>query len=475
MVLGRFARSLKSQSEDFASADRTSQPGCLAWTRVGRSLGSPAACPFRDAGFAVNGDFMKLRIMSVALATAGLLACASQASASGFTLTYMGIVSTGSDDTNIFGLGAGIFFAGYFLFELPSNLLMHKIGAKIWIALIMITWGLISAAFVFVSTPTEFYFMRFLLGLAEAGFYPGVILYMTYWFPAHRRAKIVAVFMSAIPVAGIFGNPLSGWIMDSFQSTGGWSGWQWMFIIEAVPALLVGVAVIFFLDDSIEKAKWLTADEKKYLAREVEKDHHHGDKGPHSVAAVFQDGRIWMMCLIYFTFVMGQYGLTFWMPTLVKATGIKGNLNIGLLSAIPFICAIVAMNVCGRSADARRERRWHLIVPALVGAVGFTVAASFADNVVVSIVFLSMAAAGVLTCAPLFWSLPTAFLTGTGAAAGIAVINSVGNLAGFASPYMIGYLKDLTHSTQVGMYVLAGMLVLGAILVWRTPAKLVNR
>ena len=391
----------------------------------------------------------------------------------GFAKLQMG-QDLGFSET-IFGLGAGIFFAGYFLFELPSNLLMHKIGAKIWIARIMITWGLISAAFVFVSTPTEFYFMRFLLGLAEAGFYPGVILYMTYWFPAHRRAKIVAVFMSAIPVAGIFGNPLSGWIMDSFQSTGGWSGWQWMFIIEAVPALLVGVAVIFFLDDSIEKAKWLTADEKKYLAREVEKDHHHGDKGPHSVAAVFQDGRIWMMCLIYFTFVMGQYGLTFWMPTLVKATGIKGNLNIGLLSAIPFICAIVAMNVCGRSADARRERRWHLIVPALVGAVGFTVAASFADNVVVSIVFLSMAAAGVLTCAPLFWSLPTAFLTGTGAAAGIAVINSVGNLAGFASPYMIGYLKDLTHSTQVGMYVLAGMLVLGAILVWRTPAKLVNR
>lgn len=391
----------------------------------------------------------------------------------GFAKLQMG-QDLGFSET-IFGLGAGIFFAGYFLFELPSNLLMHKIGAKIWIARIMITWGLISAAFVFVSTPTEFYFMRFLLGLAEAGFYPGVILYMTYWFPAHRRAKIVAVFMSAIPVAGIFGNPLSGWIMDSFQSTGGWSGWQWMFIIEAVPALLVGVAVIFFLDDSIEKAKWLTADEKKYLAREVEKDHHHGDKGPHSVAAVFQDGRIWMMCLIYFTFVMGQYGLTFWMPTLVKATGIKGNLNIGLLSAIPFMCAIVAMNVCGRSADARRERRWHLIVPALVGAVGFTVAASFADNVVVSIVFLSMAAAGVLTCAPLFWSLPTAFLTGTGAAAGIAVINSVGNLAGFASPYMIGYLKDLTHSTQVGMYVLAGMLVLGAILVWRTPAKLVNR
>jgi nitrate/nitrite transporter NarK len=181
------------------------------------------------------------------------------------------------------------------------------------------------------------------------------------------------------------------------------------------------------------------------------------------------------MCLIYFAFVMGQYGLTFWMPTLVKATGIRGNLNIGMLSAIPFICAIVAMNLCGRSADAHRERRWHLIVPALVGAIGFTVAASYGQNVVVSIAFLSLAAAGVLTCAPLFWSLPTAFLSGTAAAAGIAVINSVGNLAGFVSPYLIGTLKDLTHSTQTGMYVLAGMLILGALLVWRTPAHLVNR
>lgn len=375
----------------------------------------------------------------------------------------------------VFGLGAGIFFAGYFLFELPSNLLLSRIGARIWIARIMITWGLISAAFVYVSTPTQFYVMRFLLGLAEAGFYPGVILYLTYWFPAHRRAKIVAVFMSAIPIAGIFGNPLSGWIMDAFHGTRGMQGWQWMFVIEAVPAVLVGVAVIFFLDDSIDKARWLSADEKTYLNQAVAKDRQHGEKGPHSVSAVFKDGRIWMMCLIYFAFVMGQYGLTFWMPTLIEATGITGNLNIGLLSAIPFVCAVIAMNLCGRSADYRRERRWHLIIPALVGAVGFIVAASFAENVVVSIIFLSMAAAGVLTCAPLFWSLPTAFLAGTGAAAGIAVINSVGNLAGFVSPYMIGYLRDLTDSTRIGMYVLAGMLVLGAILVLRTPANLVNR
>jgi D-galactonate transporter len=374
----------------------------------------------------------------------------------------------------IYGLGAGLFLIGYFIFEVPSNVLLHRIGARVWIARIMITWGLISAAFMFVSTPTSFYVMRFLLGAAEAGFYPGVILYMTYWYPAKRRAKIIALFMSAIPVAGIFGNPLSGWIMDAFQSTGGLRGWQWMFLIEAVPALIMGIAVLLYLDNSIQAAKWLNDGEKRALAREIEIDQQ-GSQTYASTAAIFKDGRIWHMSLIYFCFVMGQYALTFWMPTLIKSTGVTGNLNIGLFSAIPFGCAVIAMNLFGRSADARSERRWHLIIPALMGAVGFIVAASFVGNTTVAVIALSVAAAGVLTCAPLFWSLPTSFLSGAAAAVGIATINSVGNLAGFVSPYLVGYLKDLTHSTQSGMYVLAGMLVLGAIAVARVPAKLVNR
>ncbi|WP_244504111.1 MFS transporter [Variovorax sp. CF079] len=374
----------------------------------------------------------------------------------------------------VFGLGAGVFFVGYFLFEVPSNILLHRVGARVWIARIMITWGLLSAAFIWVQTPTTFYVMRFLLGLAEAGFYPGVILYMTYWYPAHRRAKIIAMFMSAIPVAGIFGNPLSGWIMDLFQGTGGMQGWQWMFIIEALPALVMGLVVLMFLDNNIRQAKWLTEQEKQLLEREIVADQK-GTQSKHSIGAIFGDRRVWLMCLIYFCFVMGQYGLTFWMPTLIKATGVTGNLNIGLFSAIPFGCAIVAMNLIGRSADAHRERRWHLVVPAIFGAVGFIVAASFAHNTVVSVAALSLAAAGVLTCAPLFWSLPTSFLSGAAAAVGIAAINSVGNLAGFVSPYLVGYLKDATQSTQSGMYVLAGTLVVGAFAVLRTPARLVNR
>ncbi len=392
----------------------------------------------------------------------------------GFAKLQMG-QDLGFSET-VFGLGAGIFFLGYFLFEVPSNLLLHRVGARMWIARIMITWGILSGCFMFVETPTSFYILRFLLGVAEAGFYPGVILYLTYWYPAHRRARIIAVFMSAIPVAGIFGNPLSGWIMDAFHGTHGLSGWQWMFLIEAIPAVLVGIMVLLYLDNGIQQARWLTAEEKALLQREVEADNAQGGAhGPHSVAGVFRDMRVWWMALIYFAFVMGQYALTFWMPTLVKATGVQGNFQIGLLSAIPFLCAIVVMNLLGRSADARRERRWHLIVPALMGAVGFTVAASYTQNTVVALTFLSLAAAGVLTCAPLFWSLPTAFLSGTAAAAGIAAINSVGNLAGFASPYLIGYLKDLTGSTQIGMYVLSAVLVLGAIGVWLVPKKLVNR
>jgi MFS family permease len=335
--------------------------------------------------------------------------------------------------------------------------------------------GLLSACFVFVKSPVWFYTLRFLLGAAEAGFYPGVILYLTYWYPDRRRAAIVATFMAAIPIAGIFGNPLSGWIMDSFDQFAGMRGWQWMFLIEAVPAVLLGILVFFFLSNGIREAKWLTEDEKLLLERNIEADAGGKKKSPHSLGGVLKDHRVWMMSAIYFCFVMGQYGLTFWMPTLVKATGVKGNFTTGLLSAIPFLVAVVAMILCGRSADRHRERRWHLVIPALCGAVGFVVAAVTANNTAIAITFLSLAAAGVLTCAPLFWSLPTSFLRGSAAAAGIAAVNSIGNLAGFVSPYLIGFLKDVTQNNRTGMYMLAGMLVLGALLVLKTRPEDVNR
>ncbi|EEZ16919.1 general substrate transporter [Brucella melitensis bv. 2 str. 63/9] len=373
----------------------------------------------------------------------------------------------------IYGLGAGLFFIGYFFFEIPSNILLHKLGARLWIARIMITWGLLSALFAFVQTEWQFYILRFLLGAAEAGFYPGVILYLTYWFPSHRRGNMFALFQAGSPAAGIFGNPLSGWIMDQFHDTAGWQGWQWMFVLEAIPAVVLGVVILLYLDNSVKAAKWLTEEEKAIISRDIEADSK-GKAASHSLMSLVKNPMLWVMMLIYFCFVMGQYGLTLWMPTLIRASGVTSNVTISLLGAIPFICAIIAMVIFSRSADHYRERRWHLVVPALLGAVGFVVAAS-ATNTTVSIIFLSMAAAGVLACAPLFWSLPTAILSGAAAAAGIALINSVANLAGFISPYMVGIIRDATHSSELGMYVLAGFLILGAAIVLCIPASKVNR
>lgn len=375
----------------------------------------------------------------------------------------------------VFGLGAGVFFLGYFLFEVPSNVILHRVGARVWIARIMITWALMSGAFMFVTTPTTFYIMRFLLGIAEAGFFPGIILYLTYWYPAARRSRMVCTFMTAIPLAGVIGGPLSGWIMESFAGANGWTGWQWMFILEAVPAIILGIAVLLYLDDGIRSAKWLSEPEKRLLEERI--DHDAKDKVAHpSLRAMFADGRVWVMALIYFCCVMGQYGLTFWMPTLIKTAGIKGVFNIGMFTAIPYSAAVIAMLLLGRSSDKHHERRWHLVIPMLLGAVGLVGSAlAGTTNTEIAIVFLTIAAAGVLSSAPLFWSLPTAFLNGVAAAAGIAAINSVGNLAGFASPYLIGTIKDLTQSTNVALYVLAGVLVVGAIVVLKVPARLVNR
>jgi MFS family permease len=376
---------------------------------------------------------------------------------------------------SVFGLGAGVFFIGYFLCGLPSNLMMQRVGARRWIGSIMILWGVTSAAFIFVRTPLQFGTTGFLLGVVEAGFYPGVIVYLASWFPTRQRARIVALFMSSIPIAGIFGNPLSGWIIDLFSSPGHLRGWQWMFLIEALPAVILGTVVVFFLDDSIDSAKWLTTSEKRLLEDELAAQALVTGRDKQPLQQLLRDGRLWLMSLIYFTFIVGQYGLTFWMPTLIHGTGVTSSTRIGWLSAIPFVSAVICMNLCGRSADHYRERRWHLIVPALVGTAGFCLAASFAHNTPVSVIALSCAAAGVLTCAPLFWSLPTSFLSGAAAAAGVAIINSIGNLAGFFSPSMVGYLRDLTHSSASAMYMLAGIMAAGAVGVWMVPAKLVNR
>jgi len=372
----------------------------------------------------------------------------------------------------VFGLGAGIFFIGYFLFEVPSNIALHRIGARIWIARIMITWGVISGLMVVVNTPLTFYLVRFLLGLAEAGFFPGIVLYITYWFPAKRRGRITTLFMTAVALSGVIGGPLSGWIMQYLPGVAGLAGWQWMFICEALPSILVGLIVFAYLPDGVEQARWLSASEKQLLQAQIAAESR--SKGEQAFSRAFANPRVWLMAVIYFCLVMGLYGVGFWLPTLIKASGVQKPLDIGLMTAIPYATAAIVMIAVSHSADKSGERRWHVALPALAGSLGLLLSTFYAGDTVLAIAALALGTAGIITSLPLFWSLPTAFLGGTAAAAGIALINSIGNLAGFVSPYLVGWLKDATHSTNSGMLALAVSLLLGAILTLTVPAAMVN-
>lgn len=366
----------------------------------------------------------------------------------------------------IYGLGSGIFFIGYFLFEVPSNIMLHKVGARPWIATIMIIWGLLSVSTMFVKTDIEFYVVRFFLGIAESGFFPGVILYFTYWFPPKIRAQIGALFMTAIALSGVIGSPVSGWIIQNFHDVNGWAGWQWLFLLEGMPSAIMGLVVLACLDNRIDDAKWLTAEEKALLdfrIAEGAKQHVHL-----TTMQVFGDRRIWFLSLLYFLFIMGLYGISFWLPQLIKNVGVKDVFNIGLLSMIPYGFAAVSMVLFGRIADRNGTHRRYLAASAFTGSIGLIFCGIFANNVVFGMAALTLATVGILTMMPLFWTLPTAFLGGTAAAAGIAVINSFGNLAGFVSPYMIGAITDATKSSSGGLYVISACLALFAILVlWK--------
>lgn len=373
----------------------------------------------------------------------------------------------------VYGLGAGIFFLGYFVFEVPSNLILHRVGARVWIARIMITWGIISAATLFVRTPIEFYVMRFLLGLAEAGFFPGIILYLTYWYPAARRSQMTAWFMSAVPLSGLIGGPVSGWILHHFHGQHGWAGWQWLFLLEGLPAVVLGVVVLLWLDDGISSARWLDAEEKARLQAALDRES--GSKPAHAAWQGLANPRVWLMALIYFSVVIGLYGLSFWLPLLIKSTGVTDPLVIGWLVAIPYAVSVVAMIVVGWHSDRRGERRWHVAIPALVGALGLALSTFWGGSTALAMVALTLATVGVMVVLPLFWALPNAFLSGAAAAAGIALINALGNLAGFFGPSIIGWVKQATSSTNGGIWVLAAFMVLCALLVLSTPKAAIQQ
>ena len=374
----------------------------------------------------------------------------------------------------VYGLGAGIFFIGYFFFEVPSNLILHRVGARRWIARIMITWGIISGLFAFVETAWQFYLLRFMLGVAEAGLAPGLLLYLTYWFPSYRRARMTVLWFIAIPLSGMIGGPLSGWIMGTFAGFHGWAGWQWMFLLEAVPTIVMGLVVLLVLKDRVEQAEWLDDDEKRRVRDDLDQDNQ--QKACHSTVKAFvADKRLWLLALIYFCVVMGQYALTFWLPTLVRNSGVSEPLHIGFLTSLPYLCAIIFMLLAGRSGDRHRERRWHLIIPMLVGLTGLTLATLLSHSVPLSLFSLCIAAAGILSASSLFWMLPTNLLGGVSAAAGIAAVNCIANLAGFFSPWLIGAITTATGSPASGMYFIAAVLLGGALCVLRIRAADVNR
>ncbi|MFN0180287.1 MAG: MFS transporter [Gemmatimonadales bacterium] len=376
----------------------------------------------------------------------------------------------GFSDT-VYGLGAGIFFLGYFLFEVPSNVILQRVGARRWIARIMITWGLLSAATMFVTTATTFYLMRFLLGVAEAGFFPGVILYLTYWFPRAERGRRTAAFMTAVAVAGVIGGPVSGWIMGNLGGVGGWAGWQWLFLLEGIPSVVIGLVVLAFLDDGPAGARWLTEPERALLVARLADDEQakRSETAPRqTIGGAFTDPRIWLFCVVYFGLALGIYGISFWLPQIIKETITTDNVRIGLISAIPWIAATVAMVWNGRRSDRTGERHWHTAGPALIGGIALGVSALPGVGGWAGIAAITVATAGILSAASSFWSLPTAILSGAGAAAGIAWINSVGNLAGYASPYLVGKIRDLTHSMVAAMVLLASGLVISGLLVLAT-------
>lgn len=361
-----------------------------------------------------------------------------------------------------FATGAGIFFIGYFFFEAPSNVLLKKFGARTWIARIMISWGILSSAMMFVKSAWAFYAMRFLLGLAEAGFFPGIIFYLTLWYPSRLRSTRTALFVAAIAVAGVIGNPVSGLIMDALSGKHGLAGWQWLFLIEGIPSVLVGVWVFFYLDSSIAEARWLSREQKALLTRNIEAEDRHKDQV--RISDALKSGKVYALCAIYFTLMIGLYGITFWLPTIVKAFGVKGYLGVGLISAIPYAVAVVGMMLLSRHSDRTGERRLHYALNVSVGALGLILSGCFASRPVLSILFLSVGTLGVIGSMPLFWPIPSAFLAGTAAAAGIGVINSIGNLGGYVGPNIPVWVQKLSPDPSVALYVIAGGLLIGALL-----------
>jgi len=370
----------------------------------------------------------------------------------------------------VYGLGAGIFFLGYFLFEVPSNLLLERIGARKTLLRIMVLWGLTAAAMAFVTTPAQFYIARFLLGAFEAGFFPGVILYFTYWFPSVRRGQVIAIFMSATTIVSVIAGPLCGATLKYLDGVSGLAGWQWLFIVQGLPAALLGVIIFFYLQDRPADAQWLTQSEKDLLNHNLAHDTKNiAGEAEGNVWQMLRDWRVYVLSLVYFLLLGATYTMVFWLPTLIQSWGVKDLLLIGIYAAIPNAAGVIGMILIGRNSDKHRERRWHFAACVAIAAVGLFITTLLQGNLVGSIIALSFATIGIAAATPLFFAAITEYLSKAAAACGIALISSLGNLGPAVSPSLNGLIQQWTGSTAYGiylvmaMYVLAGIILLAAI------------
>lgn len=369
-----------------------------------------------------------------------------------------------------FGWGAGVFFIGYCLFEAPSNYIMHRVGARMWIARIMVSWGLVSALTAFIWSEASFVVLRLLLGVMEAGFAPGVILYLTYWIPAAQRARVLAGFLIAVPVSSAIGSPISGLILAAMDGVGGISGWRWLFLMEALPSIILGVVCFFYLPDGPQSAKWLTSGEKAALRATLESDAE-SDHGDHWRA--LKDMRVLILGVAYFGIVIALYGLSFWLPQIIKSFGF-GVVATSLLASIPYVCSALAMWAWSRSSDRRRETIGHTALAGVLGSMGLACAA-YASTPLLSMIALSVAAVGAIAALPTFWSFTTLALGSGDAVIGVAVINSIGNISGFAGPYLVGLIKGATGEFSDALLALALGPLVTALLLLRARRSANNK
>jgi len=372
----------------------------------------------------------------------------------------------------VFGLGAGLFFLGYFVFEVPSNLILIRVGGRRWISRIMISWAIATALTALAHTPTQFYVIRFLLGAAEAGFIPGVVYYLSTWFPARRLGRVFGIFYLALSGSGLVGGPLAGFILSTCSGLLGLAGYKWLLLLEAVPSLLVGFAILAFLPDRIATASWLSAAEKDFLGREVASEADRKD--PPSLRVLMMAPALWMMMLIYFLLNYAAYGLSFWLPTFISELGIADPMRVGLLAALPSLCAMVCVVLFGISADRSRERRWHLTAMFLTGAAGFFLFQLAGGSVALAMAGFCLAAICTQAFPSLFWALPNRIWQGVASAAGIASINAVGNLAGTLSPAIIGIMRTELGQADIAIFSLGAALVAATLLVHLLPKVLID-